>query len=121
MARPPQPQPKSPRGFLVLMVFLSAMALLAFSVGGLFHPMKWPLKYPEQGMLAWPAAALLALGALFMFIHGAYFLFVLPPNAGPERPRRFFRILNWLGMMMVLGAGFLPDSLAATLPKLAAH
>jgi hypothetical protein len=111
MARQRQTPPKSPRGFLVLAVFLSSMALLAFSIAGLFHPgMKWPLKYPEQGPLAGPAAALLALGALFMFIHGAYFLFVLPPNAGPERPRLFFRILNWLGMLMVLGAGLLPDS-----------
>ena len=114
----PPAKRKSERGLPVLLGFLSAMGLLIYSVIGLFHKgVKWPLKYPEQGELAMPAAAMLMLGATMIFIHGFYFLFVLPPSAGPERPRKFFRILNWLGLALVLGAGFLPDDVIGMLIK----
>jgi hypothetical protein len=102
---------KNEKGLPVVLGFLLAMILLGYSVYGLLHKgVNWPMKYPAPGALEWPAAVVLMLGAAMIFIHGAYFLFVLPPSAGPERPRMFFRILNWIGIFCVLGAGFVPDN-----------
>lgn len=108
---------KSERGLPVVTGFLSALGLLIFSLIEVLHKnsLNWPLKYPHPGPLALPATVVLILGAVMVFAHGAYFLFILPPNAGPERPRTFFRILNWLGMALVIGAGFLPDDVLVRL------
>jgi hypothetical protein len=107
---PPRVKVKSEKGFPVVAGFLSALILFGYCVAGLLGKgILWPLKYPDKGMLTLPAAIILMLGAALVFIHGLYFLFVLPPSAGPERPRTFFRILNWVGLLMVLGAGFVPD------------
>lgn len=111
------PYQKSEKGLPVVLGFLAAMVLLPYSIYGLLHKgVNWPLKYPVPGALEWPAAAMLTLGAAMIFTHGAYFLFVLPPSAGPERPRTFFRVLNWIGILCVLGAGFLPDNALTHLP-----
>ncbi len=120
---PSQPvKVKSEKGFPVVAGFLSALILFGYCVAGILGKgILWPLKYPEKGMLALPAAIVLMIGAALVFIHGFYFLFVLPPSAGPERPRTFFRAINWLGMLMVIGAGFIPDHVLAQLQAYAAR
>lgn len=103
------------KGFPVVLGFLSAMCLLAYSAYGLFHKgIFWPLKYPGGGgFLTLPQTLMLIAGAVCIFINGTYFLFVLRPGATPGKTPYFFRALYWVGLLVVLGAGVLPDSFGA--------
>jgi hypothetical protein len=107
------------KGFPVVLGFLSALFLFGYGAYGLFQKggVFWPLKYPVPGALTLPQTIIMLVGATLVFLNGTYFLFVLRPGSEPGRTPYLFRGLFWLGMLVVLSAGVVPDSFGAGLIK----